>query len=188
MEEALLTPPPSDIESAFHVRLPVISEAQTQDSSCETCGQRVEKEDERFEAFNNKKIVSTFHEAFAVGRRFRIHKRKLPPPPKTIRDPKSHSYREKFLKTQRDHLDSHHQMQSFHEMNRKHARSQRILHCKIFIYKTDKHGFLQKCKARLVICENQQAQRDLLTRATTLASMAFPALMMITAKFDLEMT
>ena len=56
----------------------------------------------------------------------------------------------------------------------------------VFIYKTDKHGFLQKCKARLVVCGNQQAIGDLPTRATTLASMTFRALMAITAKFDLE--
>ena len=56
----------------------------------------------------------------------------------------------------------------------------------VFVYKTDKHGYLQKCKARLVVCGNQQALTDLPTRATTLASMAFRALMAITAKFDLE--
>jgi len=37
-----------------------------------------------------------------------------------------------------------------------------------------------------VICGNQQAPGDLPTRATTLASMAFRALMAVTAKFDLE--
>ena len=62
-----------------------------------------------------------------------------------------------------------------------------MLHCMwVFIYKIDKHGFLQKCKARLVVCGNQQALGDLPTRATTLASMMFRALMAITAKFDLE--
>src|SRR6266700_2363057 len=58
----------------------------------------------------------------------------------------------------------------------------------VFIYKTDKHRFLQKCKAHLVVCRNQQAPGDLPTRATTLASITFQTLMAITAKFDLEMT
>ena len=78
-------------------------------------------------------------------------------------------------------------MQSFYELDWKHAKGQQILHCMwVFVYKTDKHGFLQKCKARLVVCGNQQAHGDLPTRATTLASMTFRALIAITAKFDLE--
>jgi Reverse transcriptase (RNA-dependent DNA polymerase) len=56
----------------------------------------------------------------------------------------------------------------------------------VFVYKTDKHGFLQKCKTRLVVCGNQQAPEDLPTRATILTSIVFHALMAITAKFDLE--
>ena len=55
-----------------------------------------------------------------------------------------------------------------------------------FVYKTDKHTFLSKCKARLVVCGNQQERGELPTRATTLASTAFRTLMAITAKFDLE--
>jgi hypothetical protein len=55
-----------------------------------------------------------------------------------------------------------------------------------FVYKTDKHGFLQRCKARLVVCGNQQEKGDLPTQATTLTSMAFRTLMGITTKFDLE--
>src|SRR6266568_9634349 len=58
----------------------------------------------------------------------------------------------------------------------------------VFIYKTDKHRFLQKCKARLVVYRNQQAPGDLPTRATTLASVTFQTLMAITAKFNLETT
>jgi hypothetical protein len=56
----------------------------------------------------------------------------------------------------------------------------------VFKYKLDKHRNLQKCKARLVVCGNQQAAGDLLTRATTLASTTFCTLMAITARFDLE--
>ena len=56
----------------------------------------------------------------------------------------------------------------------------------VFVYKTDKHGFLQKCKARVVVWGNHQTQNGLPTRATTLASTTFRTLMAITAKFDLE--
>src|SRR6266702_7224939 len=80
-------------------------------------------------------------------------------------------------------------MRSFQEIDKKHAKGQQILSSMwVFVYKTDKHGFLQKCKARLVVCGNQQAPGDLPTRATTLASTTFQTLMAITAKFDLETT
>ena len=161
------------------------SEASTESMLCEACDQKVE--DERFEAFDNEKIISIFHRAFAVRQRFRIHKHKLSSSFKTVQNLKNHWYRKEFMKTQQDHLESHHQMQSFHKTDWKHAKEQQILHCMwVFIYKTDKHDFLQKCKTRLMMCENQQIQKDLLTCMTILTSMTFQMLMTITAKFDLK--
>jgi len=58
----------------------------------------------------------------------------------------------------------------------------------VFVYKIDKHRFLQKYKACLVVCRNQQAPEDLPTKVTTLMSTTFRTLMAITAKFDLETT
>jgi Reverse transcriptase (RNA-dependent DNA polymerase) len=144
---------------------------------------------DRFEDFRDTKITSAYHGAFTAGRKFRFHKRDLPKPPKSIRDLKSHPFRAEFEQAQRDHLESHRQMRSFQEVDKRHAKGQQILGCMwVFTYKTDKHGLLQKCKARLVVLGNQQAQTDLPTRATTLASMTFRALMAIAAKFDLETT
>ena len=143
--------------------------------------------DERFEDFDDEKISSVFHGVFVAARQFRAHKRNLPPAPKTIRDLAGHPYEAEFRKAQLDHLESHRQIQSWYEVEKRHAKGQRVIHSMwVFTYKTDKHGFLQKCKARLVICGNQQAPADLPTRATTLASTAFRALMAIVAKFDLE--
>ena len=56
----------------------------------------------------------------------------------------------------------------------------------MFKYKTDKHGNLQKCKARLVVCGNQQQNHDLPTRATTLAITSLRILLAVAAKFNLE--
>ena len=56
----------------------------------------------------------------------------------------------------------------------------------VFTYKIDSQRYLTKCRARLVICGNQQAAGDLPTRATTLASSAFRTLMAIVARFDLK--
>src|SRR5437762_10928524 len=78
-------------------------------------------------------------------------------------------------------------MKSFIETDKIHAKGQRVLSSMwVFVYKTDKHNYLHKCKARLIVCGNQQARDNLPTRATTLASTAFRTLMAITAKFNLE--
>ena len=54
--------------------------------------------------------------------------------------------------------------------------------------KFDKHGRLAKCKARLVVREDQQSKtaiRD--TYAATLATRSFRIFMAVAARFDLEM-
>jgi len=182
---------PTELESAFnafnasHENIDAIAESHRK------------AQEDRFMDFIPQKVTSSFYGAFLAGRRFkdarnqfkdaRIHKKNLPPPPQSARDLETHPFREQFIKAQRVHLESHRQMKSFQETDKKHAKGQQVLSSMwVFVYKTDKHGFLQKCKARLVVCGNQQAQGDLPTRATTLASAAFRTLMAITAKFDLE--
>jgi hypothetical protein len=204
LEEAYLTPPPTDDDedfpSVFHVEYP-LEEPNGNETEGTFRQKRHARRNEfkdsgwgakegRFNDFIPEKIVSPLHGAFVAGRRFkdaRMHKKNLPPLPQSVRDLESHPFRDQFKKALVDHLESHQRMESFHETDKKHAKGQQILSSMwVFVYKTDKHGFLQKCKARLVVCGNQQAQGDLPTRATTLASTAFRTLMAITAKFDLE--
>ena len=200
LEEAYLTPPPSEEDRnspcAFHVQFPVdvpdVEEVQEAPTSLdeELRDAYNMAQEERFADFNAEKLTSPYHGAFVAGTRFKdpkMHKRNLPPLPESNRDLETHPLREQFKEAQREHLRSHEQMKSFHETDKTHAKGQRILSSMwVFVYKTDKHGFLRKCKARLVVCGNQQARGDLPTRATTLASTAFRTLMAITAKFDLE--
>ena len=84
-------------------------------------------DDERFENFIQSKISSIFHEAFIAEQK--IHKQNLSSSSKILQDLKNHSYKIKFEQTQRIHLESHHQMQSFYETDQKHAKEQQILHC-----------------------------------------------------------
>ena len=158
LEEALLTPPQLefDPEAAFHVRLPCETTEAREQAVCMACAQGVDESDDRFEDFSDMKISSVFKGAFIAVRQFRAHKRNLPPAPKTIRDLRGHQYEAEFRKAQLDHLESHRQMQSWYEVERRHAKGLQVIHSMwVFTYKTDKHGFLQKCKARLVICGNQ---------------------------------
>lgn len=197
LEDAYLTPPPTDEEDdspcAFHVQYPVDTDIDIDSDIKERDELRDsfrEVQEERFSDFIPTKITSMFHGAFVAGRRFRVtrmHKKNLPPLPQSVKDLETHPFREEFKRAQYDHLESHRQMKSFHETDRLHAKGLQVLSSMwVFVYKTDKHGYLQKCKARLVVCGNQQAQGDLPTRATTLASTAFRTLMAVTAKFDLE--
>ena len=64
------------------------SEASTESMPCEACDQKIE--DERFETFDNEKIISIFHKTFAAEQRFRIHKHKLSSLPKTVWNLKNH--------------------------------------------------------------------------------------------------
>ena len=46
-------------------------------------------------------------------------------------------------------------MQFFYKMSYEHTKDLQMLYYMwVFVYKINKHGFLQKCKAQLVICEN----------------------------------
>ena len=207
LEEAYLTPPPTDDDDndgspcGFHVQYPTEAFNYVEEDPTLPANEYIEEKvrdsykeakEGRFDDFIPERITSAFHGAFVAGRRFkdpRMHKRNLPPPPQSIRDLETHPLREHFKKARLEHLKSYQQMKSFHETDKKHAKGQQILSSMwVFTYKTDKHNFVQNCKARLVVCGNQQARGDLPTRATTLASTAFRTLMAITTKFDLETT
>jgi hypothetical protein len=86
------------------------------------------------------------------------------------------------------HINEHINMfKSWTIVDKSEAKSHQILGCQwVFTYKTDKHNRITKCRARLVVCGNQQRECDLPTRATTLATTSLRTLLAIVAKFDLE--
>ncbi|RYP34796.1 hypothetical protein DL768_011035 [Monosporascus sp. mg162] len=112
---------------------------------------RVLQEEERFYSFRNYKIASSWMEAFAAGRRFSLHRRDLAEPPRNVRELENHPIKQQFRAAQEAHLREHDSFRSWEEVTAKSATGHQVLHCKwVFTYKFDKHGMLQKCKARLV--------------------------------------
>lgn len=199
----LPTPPESDpdledsIEAVFTARLPIRHRAdhpegvnKTEGHSPGCCNRtfKSSQTDYRFHEFHPIRVESAVHGAFNAGSKFRAHKKHLPQPPKTLKDLADHPFRDQFIKAQKEHLASHEQMESFVEVPWSRTKGQRVLSCMwVFTYKLDQHGYLVRCKARLVVCGNQQERGVLPTRATTLASMSFRALMAIAAEHDLEL-
>jgi hypothetical protein len=79
-------------------------------------------------------------------------------------------------------------MKTWIETHRRNAQGKQILDCMwVYSYKFDKHGRLQKCKARLVVRGDQQSRGSSETYAATLAVRSFRVLMTIAARLDLEL-
>jgi hypothetical protein len=81
-------------------------------------------------------------------------------------------------------------MNSWTVISRKNPRAEnhQILGCMwVYIYKTDKDGRFVKCKARLVVRDNQQAMlHGQEIHAAILAGQSFRTLIAIIARFNLE--
>ncbi|KID94871.1 polyprotein, partial [Metarhizium majus ARSEF 297] len=207
-EGGIPTPPLTDPDieegpqSVFAVNLPVQSEGVRALGSVFTTTTSMAKEsidwddqewlyNNRFSDFERTPVETAVHGMFVAGTQFKpkkIHKRNIPEAPKTLKDLANHPLRDEFRMAQKNHLKEHENMGLFSEVPWNRVKGARILSSMwVFTYKTDKHGFLVRCKARLVVCGNQQEKGDLPTRATILARMSFRALMAIAAEYDLEL-
>jgi hypothetical protein len=118
------------------------------------------------------------------------HRSSLPDPPTRSDQLKGHCYEKEFQQAERDHLQSHRDMNSWTQVRAKPIKlsSHQILDCMwVYTYKLDKHHRLVKCKARLVVRGDQQknlSHQD--TYAATLANRSFRTFMSICARFDLN--
>ena len=158
-------------------------------------------------------LPETWKAAFSAGRSFRVegtyekkqitkaqlhrfasrprkyYRKTLPPPPKNHWDIRTHELGAQFKQAELDHLQSHKEMGSWQEGDRSLAIGKQVLDCMwVYAYKFNKHGALQKCKARLVV-RGDQEKRSLHedTYAATLAGKSFRVLMAIATRFDLEL-
>lgn len=162
-----------DLPDSFQIEPAILDELKRQ-------------QNERFFDFEQRRTRSKLNSAFIAGAR--IHKRELPQAPRSYRELKDHPLRAQFEEDMRKHLREHEEVfKSWKERDRSEAKGHQILGCHwVFVYKMDKHGRLQRCKSRLVVRGDQQAECDLPTRATTLATTSLRVLLAIIAKFDLE--
>jgi hypothetical protein len=119
----------------------------------------------------------------------RYHRKDLPPPPRSYKELKKHLLDKWFVEAMEVHMRSHREMKSFEKCHRSVAKKAHVLDCMwVFTYKFDKHGYLVKAKARLVVRGDQQARTTIEnTYASTLAGKSFRTLMAIAARFDLEL-
>ncbi|RFN41883.1 putative retrotransposon hobs hobase [Fusarium flagelliforme] len=126
-----------------------------------------------------------------VPERQNYHRRNLPKAPSSYGSLSGHRFEKEFKQAQIDHLKSHNQMGSWSEIARcdLRVRNAQILDCMwVFTYKFDKHGYLRKCKARLVVRGDQQQKSTTdETYAATLAGRSFRTLLAIAAKHNLEL-
>jgi hypothetical protein len=120
-----------------------------------------------------------------------LHRRNLPPEPTRHKDLAEHPLGVLFEQAEKDHLQGHEQLKTWTEIYKSDpcAKDQQVLDCMwVYIYKCDKHGRLDKCKARLVVRGDQQAKTTIGdTYASTLAVRSFRTFIAIAARFDLEL-
>jgi len=165
--------------------------AGTQVQPSKTMAQRLPKRGRRVRTIPQEKSVNK-----AKIRRLlaqpdglkRIHRRELPPEPKTHEDLDTHLLGDEFRKAEQDHLQSHVPMNSWTEISKfdPEVKGHQVLDCMwVYVYKFDKHGRLAKCKARLVVRGDQQDKSKI--GDTSLAARSFRVFMAIAARFDLEL-
>ena len=117
-----------------------------------------------------------------------VHRQDPPLEPVNYRELKGHPFEEQFRADMEIHIQQNRQQfESWESVSSDNGKDHQVLGCQwIFKYKTDKHGQLQKCKARLGLCNNQQERHNLPTKATTLAITCLRVFLAVVAKFDLE--
>ena len=115
----------------------------------------------------------------------KIHRSELPPPPTSFQNLSEHALGERFREAQQAHLQSHISMGTWTEVIE--PQGVTILdNMWVYVYKLDKHGYLVKCKARIVIRGDQEPHTGEGAYAATLAGRAFRTMCAVITKYDLE--
>ena len=101
---------------------------------------------------------------------------------------KDHLYEKNFQDFMKQQIKQHKQNFNFWTaVDRREFNEHQVLDCQwVFKYKTDKHGELLKCKAKIVICGNQQHWLKLFIQAITLVIAVLWILLTLFVRFNFE--
>ena len=101
---------------------------------------------------------------------------------------KNHSYKKNFWNFMKQQIKQHKQDFNFWTtIDRQEFNEHQMLDCQwMFKYKTNKHGELLKCKARIIVCDNQQHWPELFIWVITLVIAVLQILLTLFARFNLE--
>ncbi|KAJ6437664.1 Cut9 interacting protein Scn1 [Purpureocillium lavendulum] len=129
---------------------------------------------------------AVYRSSFFTGREQRLHRKSLPPEPRNYHELTKHRFEQDFRNAMEIEWTSVNKRGTVQPIPKDQATGQVLPLTWVFKYKFDKHGYLQKFKARICVRGDLQQPGSKDTYAATLAGRSFRILMAITAKFDLE--
>ena len=124
--------------------------------------------------------------SFYAGSVHRLHRRDLPPAPRGWKELQKHPHKREFLQACTKEWETLSNMKILDIIERSRATSKPLPLTWVFTYKFDKHGFLQKFKARICVRGDLQPLSEKETYAATLAGRSFRMLMALAARWDLQ--
>lgn len=129
---------------------------------------------------------ATYRSSFFIGREQKPHQRNLPPEPRSYHELINHRFEQDFREAMEIEWTGINKRGTVQPIPQDQVTGQVLPLTWVFKYKFDKHGYLQKFKARICVRGDLQLPGSKDTYAATLAGRSFRILMAITAKFDLE--
>jgi Reverse transcriptase (RNA-dependent DNA polymerase) len=125
--------------------------------------------------------------SFHTGTQHRLHRRNLPPEPRSWKELQGHTFKAEFIEATKKEWDNLSAMRTVQIVKRNDAKSKPLPLTWVFKYKYDKHGFLTKFKARICVRGDLQPPSEKDTYAATLAAKSFRILMALAARWDLQL-
>jgi hypothetical protein len=134
-------------------------------------------------SFSAAPLRASFH----AGTQHRLHRRDLPPEPRTWKELQRHKFKAEFTDATKKEWNNLCTMKTVQIIKRSEAKSKPLPLTWVFKYKYNKHGFLTKFKARVCVRGDLQPPSEKETYAATLAAKSFRILMALAARWDLQL-
>ena len=125
--------------------------------------------------------------SFHTGTQHRLHRRDLPPEPRTWKEFLQHPFKPQFSEAMEKEWQAVQAMMTLQIIDRAEAKLKPLPLIWVWRYKFDKHGFLEKFKARICVRGDLQPTSDKDVYAATLAAKSLRTLMALAARWDLTM-